>query len=277
MSSVYYTEVSITRNGQTRGCMHLVPGTTISAPQAPRKHQKPTWGLPDTCQQQGVPLRQTWNDSEPSYIKPTTTVLEIRTISAKMAAITQAPSDIPHVERRPTMPDKGRAGTSRFDDTVNRDPADSQQVEKTMLTRSNIQMPPNGLMYPPRTIRDPCRRGRIKTKPENVSESGPRGCKRLMLLSIPISPPRHLSKRLWNVANIYWRKGMPLGRMWNDDKLIIFKTAAFTITVQGQGACALQPSPKREVATMRRGRHNQTMLVHNNGLEAPFAEAIPIY
>ncbi|KAI6037821.1 hypothetical protein EDC04DRAFT_2604485 [Pisolithus marmoratus] len=117
--------------------MSLPAPAIVTAPQAPRKHQKPTWVLPDTCQWQGVPLRQTWNDSKPSYIKLTATMLEIRTISTKMAAITQAPSDIPHMERCPTMPDKGRVGTSGFDDTVNRDPTDSQQVKKAMLTRSN--------------------------------------------------------------------------------------------------------------------------------------------
>ncbi|KAI6021102.1 hypothetical protein EDC04DRAFT_3143916 [Pisolithus marmoratus] len=115
---------------------------------------------------------------------------------------------------------------------------------------------PNDLAHPPGILRDPRRRGRIKTKPENISKSGQKGCKRLMLPSMPISPLRHLSKHLWNVANTYWRQGVPPGQTQNDNKPVIFKTAALAITVQGQGARAPQPSPKQEVATMRRGKHD---------------------
>ncbi|KAI6025532.1 hypothetical protein EDC04DRAFT_2930685 [Pisolithus marmoratus] len=81
--------------------------------------------------------------------------LEVRAIGAKMAETTEAPPDLPQVERRPTAPDKGRTGTSRFDDAIRKDLADSQRVEKAMLTSSSSQYgkrevkQQNGLPAPP--------------------------------------------------------------------------------------------------------------------------------
>ncbi|KAI6024220.1 hypothetical protein EDC04DRAFT_2606584 [Pisolithus marmoratus] len=95
---------------------------------------------------------------------------------------------------------------------------------------------PNGLLMPSKparndfahssgTLRDPRRRGRIKTKPKNVSRSETRGSKPSKLI-IPIPPPRELAKPLWNVANTYWRHGIPPGRSRNIENLLLFETAA---------------------------------------------------
>ncbi|KAI6030255.1 hypothetical protein EDC04DRAFT_3091690, partial [Pisolithus marmoratus] len=118
-----------------------------------------------------------------------------------------------------------KTSTENISDARTRRYIKSWMKQPNGLPASTIR-PPNGLVYPPGTLRDPRRRRRIKTRPKNVSKSRPRGCKRLMLLIIPIPPPRKLVRPLWNVANTYWRHGIPPGRMQNDGKLAIFKTAA---------------------------------------------------
>ncbi|KAI6102435.1 hypothetical protein EDD16DRAFT_1900916 [Pisolithus croceorrhizus] len=66
-------------------------------------------------------------------------------------------------------------------------------------------------LHPPWTLRDRLQRGRIRTKAGNVSRSEARG-RKASILTIPIPPPRELARPLWNVANTYWRHGIPPGR-----------------------------------------------------------------
>ncbi|KAI5987151.1 hypothetical protein EDC04DRAFT_3149382 [Pisolithus marmoratus] len=59
----------------------------------------------------------------------------------------------------------------------------------------------------------------IKTSTENISDAHTRRYTKYRtkqpngLPASPISPPRHLSKHLWNVANTYWRQGVPPGQV----------------------------------------------------------------
>ncbi|KAI6096200.1 hypothetical protein F5141DRAFT_1221044 [Pisolithus sp. B1] len=69
--------------------------------------------------------------------------------------------------------------------------------------------PPNDLTCAPSTLRNLRRRATIKTRSKNVSTIETRGSK-ASGLTIPIPPPRELAKLLWNVANTYWRHGIPL-------------------------------------------------------------------
>ncbi|KAI5982799.1 hypothetical protein EDC04DRAFT_2915336 [Pisolithus marmoratus] len=203
-------------------------------------HSRPTCENPPVrIQEMGVHGRAEASEGDSANIDSTTIKVEIRSGSMET---TGAPPYSPHLERHTKEPDREQASSSHGN-ADSREFVDSHGVRKAMLADRGCQhaacqtkqpnglpaspkTPPNGLVNPPGTIRDPRRRGRMKTKPENVSKSGQTGCKRLMLLSMPISPPRHLSKYLWNVANTYWKKGIPPGRMQNDDKLVIFNTAA---------------------------------------------------
>lgn len=88
---------------------------------------------------------------------------------------------------RPKEPDEAEDTSGGGDDTASKEFVDSRGVEKTLLANSRSQrgelkvrrqnglpappdMPPNGCMYPPGTS-DPRRRGRMKTRAENVSNT----------------------------------------------------------------------------------------------------------
>ncbi|KAI5980986.1 hypothetical protein EDD15DRAFT_2420252 [Pisolithus albus] len=79
--------------------------------------------------------------------------------------------------------------------------------------------------HPPGTLRDPRRRGRIKTDLGNVCNVKTRG-RSASIPTIPISPPRELARTLWNVANTYWRHGIPPGWTCNVKIPSLFETAA---------------------------------------------------
>ncbi|KAI6114479.1 hypothetical protein F5141DRAFT_1062870 [Pisolithus sp. B1] len=85
------------------------------------------------------------------------------------------------------------------------------------------------LSHLPGTLRDPRRRGRIKMKTENISRSETRGGK-ASILTITISPPREIAKPLWNVANTYWRHGIPPGRTRNIKKSIVIRYGGLATT-----------------------------------------------
>ncbi|KIK14895.1 hypothetical protein PISMIDRAFT_16969, partial [Pisolithus microcarpus 441] len=83
----------------------------------------------------------------------------------------------------------------------------------------------NDFAYPPGTLRDPRRRGRIKTDLRNICNVETRG-RSASILTIPFSPPRELAKHLWNVANTYWRHGIPPGRSESVENPLLFETTA---------------------------------------------------
>ncbi|KAI6126964.1 hypothetical protein F5141DRAFT_1249226 [Pisolithus sp. B1] len=83
--------------------------------------------------------------------------------------------------------------------------------------------PPNGIIYTPSILRDSHRCSRIKTKAENISRSKVRG-RKASILTIPIPPPRELARPLWNVANTYWRHGIPPGQTQDVVIRLLFDT-----------------------------------------------------
>ncbi|KAI6021097.1 hypothetical protein EDC04DRAFT_382131 [Pisolithus marmoratus] len=94
-------------------------------------------------------------------------------------------------------------------------------------------------VHPHGTLRDPRRRGRIKTKAKNVSRSEMRGSK-ASGLTIATSPPREIAKPLWNVANTYWRHGVPPGRTCNVNKPLLFETVVLRQQYRARGRAAQQ-------------------------------------
>ncbi|KAI6038309.1 hypothetical protein EDC04DRAFT_3090900 [Pisolithus marmoratus] len=146
-----------------------------------------------------------------------------------------------------------KTSTENISDAHTRQYTKSWMKQPNGLPVSPIQ-PPNGLVYPPGTLRDPCRRRWIKTRPKNISKSRQRGCKHLMLLSMPISPPCHLSKYLWNVTNTYWWKGVPPGWMRNDGNLVI------------ANACCVGPS--RNISEWFCGHREQSKWPHGGCMGA---------
>ncbi|KAI6010061.1 hypothetical protein EDC04DRAFT_3094977 [Pisolithus marmoratus] len=119
-----------------------------------------------------------------------------------------------------------------------------------------------GLAHPPGTLRDPRRRGRIKTKAKNVSRSETRGSK-ASGLTITTSPPREIAKPLWNVANTYWRHGVPPGRTCNVNKPLLFETAALQQWYKARGCAHTTRIPEMAVATPRRSKHDHTTLARH--------------
>ncbi|KAI5997351.1 hypothetical protein EDC04DRAFT_3096366 [Pisolithus marmoratus] len=231
--SVCYNKVRSARRVETRGDTHRIAGIPMPLLQTVSNPSKQLWNITNAYWWQGVSPGLTLNNEKWSR-------------NLRMA-------------KRPPC-SSGRKGDNTCTGIyLNGLPAPSKPARY-------------GLSHPPGTLRDPHRRGRIKTRAKNVSRSETRASK-ASKLTTPIPPPRKLARLLRNVANTYWRQGVPPGRTQNDNKPVIFKTAALAITVQGQGARALQPSPKREVATMRRGKHSHTTLAHN-GLEAALAAII---
>ncbi|KAI6102103.1 hypothetical protein F5141DRAFT_1241828 [Pisolithus sp. B1] len=183
-------------------------------------------------------------------VESTAMKLEIRDISTET---THMASHLLHLEMVHKEPDKAETGGG-CNDAVSRDPIGSQGVEKTMLAGSGSQHGeckakrprcspappapcPNGTGHVLRTSRDPCRRGRLKMHAEShppclfgpmkrlrhptggyqtmkrgYNQVRPRILMRLLLLL------SNLLKRLWNVANTYWRHGVPPRSTRNDVK-----------------------------------------------------------
>ncbi|KIK14292.1 hypothetical protein PISMIDRAFT_17379 [Pisolithus microcarpus 441] len=120
---------------------------------------------------------------------------------------------------------------------------------------------PNGLPAPskpaqidfvhtPGTLREPHRRGRIKTRSKNVSTVETRGAK-ASILPIPTSPPCDISQHLWNVANTYWRHGIPPGWTCNIKIPSLFETAALRQRYKARGCVRTKRIPEMAVATTR--------------------------
>ncbi|KAI6037718.1 hypothetical protein EDC04DRAFT_3029157 [Pisolithus marmoratus] len=187
MMKIGCSEVRHARQVETRGCTYWTPCIFMRLLSLPSLPSKRFWNTSNMYWRQGVPPISTRNNAD-------------RPRNRRIA-------------KRPP-PSSGR----RQHDTCTRI---YQNGSPGLPYRS-----PKDLAHHSGTLRDPRRRRRIKTRPKDVSKSGQRGCKHLMLLSMPISPPRHLSIYLWNVANTYWRRGVPPGWMRNDNKLVVFKTAA---------------------------------------------------
>ncbi|KAI5985943.1 hypothetical protein EDD15DRAFT_2373581 [Pisolithus albus] len=77
------------------------------------------------------------------------------------------------------------------------------------------------------------------------------------------------SKRFWNIANTYWRQGVPPRSIQDDAKRSTNRRRAKRLprsSSTGQRTARSKSNPEMEVATTRRVKHNQTSLVH--GLEA---------
>ncbi|KAI6038249.1 hypothetical protein EDC04DRAFT_3141665 [Pisolithus marmoratus] len=181
-------------------------------PQQTRRRRS-TWDTPpDEVWGVGAHMLARTGRGDSTDVRSTSTELEIR-------------AHVPQLERRPTAPDKGRAGTSRFDNAVSRDPADSQRVEKPLLAHNRSQytrreakrlnrlpvsptQPPNGITDTPRTSRVPHRHCRVNTTPVNVRGLKTRGYRRL-ILNIPVSLPCEVSQHLWNIADTFRRQDMP--------------------------------------------------------------------
>ncbi|KAI6047884.1 hypothetical protein EDC04DRAFT_2886680 [Pisolithus marmoratus] len=214
--SIRYNKVRSAGQIETSGWTHRTAGISMRLLQLLPNPSKQFWNIANTHWRQGVHTGSTLNDAK-------------------------RPKNL-HIAKRPPPSSNMRRENEHKAKWPNGLSAPSKPTRY-------------GLSHPPGTLRDPRRRGRIKTRAKNVSRSKTRGSK-ASKLTTPIPPPRKLARLLWNVANTYWRQGVPPGRTQNDNKPVIFKTAALAITVQGQGARALQPSPKREVATMRRGKHD---------------------
>ncbi|KAI5999064.1 hypothetical protein EDD15DRAFT_2193771 [Pisolithus albus] len=142
----------------------------------------------------------------------------------------------------------------------------SQQEERETKRENGLPAPPkpplNRLTHPPGTIRDPHRCGRIKTNPRNVRSAQTRGA-RASILTIPISPPREITKRLWNVANTYWRHGIPVK---------LFETGASQQRHKAEDERTANVFPKWKLR--QRGASNTTKhCSYTHGLEVPLAEA----
>ncbi|KIK25364.1 hypothetical protein PISMIDRAFT_677255, partial [Pisolithus microcarpus 441] len=128
----------------------------------------------------------------------------------------------------------------------------------------------NDFTHAPRNLRDPHRHGRIKTRSKNVSRSETRGSK-ASILTIPISPPRKITKRLWNVADTYWRHGIPPGWTCNVNIPSLFETAALQQRHKAEDECTANGFPKWKL--QQRGASNTTKhRTYSHGLEALLAE-----
>ncbi|KAI6103377.1 hypothetical protein F5141DRAFT_1238580 [Pisolithus sp. B1] len=205
--------------------------------------------------------------------------------SVNLHSIAQALPNLPHMGTHPKDPDKAGDTSGGGDDAASKEFVNSHGVKKTLLANSRSQqgelkvrrqnglpappdMPPNGCMYPPGTIRDPRRRGRMKTRAENVSNTRTRqnayithaalkwpppllfasskrfmdptgglwitriGCSEVrstrksetrghthQTAGIYMQLPQGLSnplRRLRNITNTYWQKGVSPGLAWND-------------------------------------------------------------
>lgn len=128
--------------------------------------------------------------------------------------------------------------------------------------------------HTPGTLRDPHQRGRIKTRSKNVSRSEMRGSK-ASILPIPTSPHCDISQHLWNVANTYWRHGIPPGWMCNTNKPSLFDTAALRQRYKARGCPHSKCIPEMAVATTRSTATATTRTPQ--GLEAAFAAITLIY
>ncbi|KAI6098116.1 hypothetical protein F5141DRAFT_1066945 [Pisolithus sp. B1] len=79
--------------------------------------------------------------------------------SVNLHSIAQALPNLPHMGTCPKEPDKAGDTSGGGDDAASKEFVDSHGVEKTLLANSR------------RTIRDPHRRGRMKTRAENISNT----------------------------------------------------------------------------------------------------------
>ncbi|KAI6137135.1 hypothetical protein F5141DRAFT_1230926 [Pisolithus sp. B1] len=95
------------------------------------------------------------------------------------------------------------------------------------------------------------KRSRIKTDLRNVSRYEMRGGK-ASRLTISIPPSREIAKLLWNIANTYWRHGIPPGWTRNIETPSLFDTAALQQRYKARRRAHTMGIPKREVATTQR-------------------------
>ncbi|KAI6101806.1 hypothetical protein F5141DRAFT_1242723 [Pisolithus sp. B1] len=100
---------------------------------------------------------------------------------------------------------------------------DEYRAEQPNDSLAPPKRPPNGLIYTPSILRDSRRCATIKTRSKNVSTIETRGSK-ASRLTVSIPPPRELARPLWNVANTYWRHGIPPGQTQNVETLSLFDT-----------------------------------------------------
>ncbi|KAI5984748.1 hypothetical protein EDD15DRAFT_2201056 [Pisolithus albus] len=195
--------------------------------------------------------------------------VELRAISAKTS---ETRGNLPHSEMRPNEPGKTKETSGGGDGTVSSEFADSHRIKKSMLADVKSQQGkletkrPNGspapskstrydLSHPHGTLRDPRRRGRIKTDLGNVCNVETRG-RSASIPTIPISPPCEIAKRLWNVANTYWQQGVPPGRMYNVKIPSLFETAASQQRCKAEDERTASRLPKWKL--QQRGTSNTT-------------------
>ncbi|KIK22949.1 hypothetical protein PISMIDRAFT_11218 [Pisolithus microcarpus 441] len=213
------------------------------------------------------------------------TKLGIRAINTKTSEMR---GNLPLSEMRPKEPGKTKETGGGGDGTVSSEFADSHRIKKSMLADIRSQQGkletkrPNGspapskptrndFSHPPGTIRDPRRRGRIKTDLRNVHNAEARG-RNASILTIPILPPCELARTLWNVANTYWRHGIPPEHTHSVDKPLLFQAAASQQRHKAEDERTANGFPKWKL--QQRGASNTTKhRPYSHGLEALLAEA----
>ncbi|KAI6142922.1 hypothetical protein EDD17DRAFT_215673 [Pisolithus thermaeus] len=176
---------------------------------SPHKVLQHLWNVSNTLWMQGVPHVSTLNDA-------------------------RWPTNLPMAKQLPVS-----SSTKQGDEHRAKRPNDLPAPSKP----TRIDFP-----HPPGTLRDARRRGRIKTDLRNICNAETRG-RNASILTIPIPPPRKLARTLWNVADTYWRHGIPPGRSESVENPLLFETAASRQRYKARGRAHSKRIPEMAVAT----------------------------
>ncbi|KAI6095148.1 hypothetical protein F5141DRAFT_1068635 [Pisolithus sp. B1] len=232
------SEVGSTSKSKTRGRMHHTVGIYMQLPQVLSNPSKRLRNVVNTYWRKGVPPGSIRNDAKQQR-------------------------NVPMAKRLPRS-----SGTRQDNEYRAERPNDSPAPSKP--TRYDLTRPPG-------TFRNSHRHARIRTRSKNVSTVQTRGCTYLGL-TVLTSPPREMTKILWNVTNTYWRHGIPPGRTRNIETPSLFDTAALRQQYKARGRARTKRIPEMAVATTRSTatattRHLATL----HGLEAAVAAIILIF
>ncbi|KAI6095121.1 hypothetical protein EV401DRAFT_2158779 [Pisolithus croceorrhizus] len=212
MTKVRCNETRRAQQVETRGRTHHTAGIYMQLPQGLSNPSKRLQNITNTYWREGVPPGSMRND-------------------------VKRPRNLRTAKRLPRSSNKRRDNEYRAGW-----PNDSPAPPKR---------PPNGLIYTLSTLRDLCRCTTIKTRSKNVSTIETRGSK-ASRLTVPIPPPCKLAKHLWNVANTYWRHGIPPGQTQNIEIRLLFDTTPKRQQYKARRRAHTTHIPKQEVATTQR-------------------------